>query len=224
MSHGYWTNDNVVELGPLRQQALFPALSRIESYWEGLRNGRLMPARGEVDPRGIADSLEYAFVLEKIAPGLGRLRLAGMHLGDLMAMEVRGMPLTAMFLPEARRELQKAQEAVLGQPAALRLTLAADSGLGRAPLTGQMLLLPLRDDYGAPTRVLGGLQTRGEIGRGPRRFRIRDIETKPLDTDPLTSPRPLDASRTAPVQPARPASPADARARYLRLIHVSDDN
>jgi hypothetical protein len=220
MSFGFLNTDNVVNLGPLRQQALFPALSRIESYWEGLRDGRPMPARSEVDPRGIADSLEYAFVLEKIAPGLGRLRLAGMHLGDLMAMEVRGMPLTAMFRPDARRELQKAQETVLGLPAAIRLTLVADGGLGSARLEGQMLLLPLRDDTGAPTRVLGGLQTRGEIGRGPRRFHIRDIETRPLATDPLTTPRPLNVSRNAPAH----SDKRDARAHHLRLVHVTDEH
>ena len=183
-------DDKIVSIGKLRAQTLYPALGRVEAYWEALRDGRAMPARAEVDPRGISDVLEYAFVLEKVAPGVARIRLAGMHLNDLMAMEVRGMPLTAMFLPEARRELQKVLEDVLESPAVVRLTLGSDKGFTRPALDGQMMLLPLRDAHGHATRILGVLETRGRIGRGPRRFMIRDIETKAIADDPLTRPRP----------------------------------
>jgi len=183
-------NTNVVSIGKMRARALFPALGRVEAYWEGLRDGRLMPARAEVDPRGIADVLEHAFILETVAPGIARIRLAGMKLNDLMAMEVRGMPITAMFLPEARRELQKVTEQVLETPAVVRLTLGSDTGFTRPPLDGQMMLLPLRDAHGNATRILGVLETRGRIGRGPRRFMIRDIETKVIANDPLTRARP----------------------------------
>lgn len=177
------TSDNVVEIGPARARVLFPALGKIEAYWEGLRDGRAMPARAEIDPRGIADVLEFAFVLERVAPGVARIRLAGMHLDDLMAMSVRGMPITAMFLPEARRELQQVIENVLESPAVVRLTLGSDKGFTRPSLDGQMMLLPLRDALGNATRILGVLETRGKIGRGPRRFMIRDIETKALPDD-----------------------------------------
>lgn len=195
---------NIVSIGSARARTLFPALGRVEAYWEGLRDGRLMPARAEVDPRGIADVLEYAFVLEEVAPGIARIRLAGMHLNDLMAMEVRGMPLTAMFLPEARRELQKVTQQVLGEPAVVRLTLGSDKGFTRPPLDGQMMLLPLRDAHGNATRILGVLETRGRIGRGPRRLMIRDIETKAIAHDPLTRQRP-DIGGFQRLREARPA-------------------
>ena len=199
-------SDKVVSIGPARARVLFPALGRVEAYWEGLRNGRSMPARAEVDPRGIADALEYAFVLERVAPGLARIRLAGMHLGDLMAMEVRGMPITAMFLPQARRELQRVTEEVMTTPAVVRLTLGSDKGFTRPALDGQMMLLPLRDAFGHVTRILGVLETRGKIGRGPRRFMIRDVETKVLEANPrpdlgafdrLPEPRPALTPVTA---------------------------
>ncbi|GKY88971.1 PAS domain-containing protein [Sinisalibacter aestuarii] len=217
MAHGYWKGDKVVEIAPLRRRALFPALGRVESYWEGLRDGRLMPMRSEVDPRGIADMLEYAFILERIAPGLARLRLAGMHLNDLMAMEVRGMPLTAMLLPDARREMQRVLEAVLDTPAATRLTLAGDTGFGRAPLEAQMILLPLRDDHGRASRILGALQSRGEIGRGPRRFAIRDVETKPLTGAVRATHPAADTPRPMP-QAAKQPAPG-----HLRLVHDATD-
>lgn len=217
MNNEYVSGDNVVSIAPARARNLFPALGRVESYWEALRDGRAMPTRAEVDPRGISDVLEYAFVLERIAPGLARIRLAGMHLNELMAMEVRGMPITAMFLPEARRELQRVLESVLESPAVVRLTLASDKGFSRPPLEAQMMLLPLRDAEGRVTRILGVLQANGHIGRGPRRFLIRDIETKALKDDPLTQPRPDLAdfadtpalhpvSTPAPTPRARPAA------------------
>ena len=66
---------------------------------------RAVPMRSDVDPRGIERSLEHAFILERIAPQMARFRLAGMHLTDLMGMEVRGMPTTALFAPAARAAL-----------------------------------------------------------------------------------------------------------------------
>ena len=183
-------SDNIVSLGDARAQTLFPALGRVEAYWEALRDGRAMPARAEIDPRGISSVLEHAFILELVAPGVARIRLAGMLMNDLMAMEVRGMPLTAMFLPEARRELQQVIDSVLETPAVVRLTLGSDTGFTRPPLEGQMMLLPLRDAHGNATRILGVLETRGRIGRGPRRFMIRDIETKAITTDPAHRARP----------------------------------
>lgn len=226
MTADYFQGDKIVSIQPMRSRTLFPALGAVETYWEGLRNGRLMPARGEIDPRGIAPALEFAFILEKIAPGLARIRLAGMHLNELMAMEVRGMPITAMFLPEARGEMQSVLETVLDTPAAVRLTLAGDRGLIRAPLDGQMILLPLRDETGVPARILGALQTRGEFGRGPRRFTIRDRETKPLLGDPLRAPRHAPAPSKKAHEMARQIArlndavqEADRAKGHLRLVY-----
>lgn len=213
----YLKGCKVVALGPRRREALFPAIGRVEAYWEGLRDGRVMPARAEVDPRGIADVLEFAFVLEKIAPGLARIRLAGMHLNELMAMEVRGMPVSALFHPEARREIQSVLENVMGEPSAVRLALHADRGFARPALDAQMILLPMRDEAGQPTRVLGALQARGDIRQGPRRFAIHDVETKPLIGDALTAPAfrapPRRFPMPAPGGRPRPTGPA------LRLVY-----
>ncbi len=41
----------------------YPAIAQVDAYWEALRNGRLMPERAEVDPRGLECALEYAFIL-----------------------------------------------------------------------------------------------------------------------------------------------------------------
>ena len=77
----------------------FAMLAEVRGYWEGLRKGSDLPRRDEIDPRGIVGALENTFLLERVAPGVARFRLAGMQLHDLMGMDVRGMPLTALIGP-----------------------------------------------------------------------------------------------------------------------------
>ncbi|WP_321363511.1 PAS domain-containing protein [uncultured Celeribacter sp.] len=180
----YVSGSNVVSLMPRRSEMHFPALKTVEAYWEGLRNGRPVPARSEVDPRGMQSALEFAFILERIAPGVARFRLAGMHLTDLMGMEVRGMPLTAMFVPESRAKLSEALEAVFETPQITVITLKAERGIGRGAMDAQLLLCPLKSDLGDVNRVLGCLQSKGEIGRQPRRFEVVDIQSRPLLGNP----------------------------------------
>ncbi|MGH1329478.1 MAG: PAS domain-containing protein [Paracoccaceae bacterium] len=162
----------------------YPAVAQVEAYWEGLRNGRAVPARSEIDPRGMNDALEYAFILERIAAGVARFRLAGMHLSDLMGMEVRGMPLTAMFTPESRVKISAAMEEVFEGPEIIQVSLRGERGMGRGALDAQLLLCPLKSDLGDVNRVLGCLQSRGDIGRQPRRFEVLEITRRPIIVDP----------------------------------------
>ena len=221
------SGSNIVSIGAKRAEAHFPSIARVDAYWEAIRNGRLMPSRSDVDPRGISDVLEFAFILEKVAPGVARLRLAGMHLTDIMGMEVRGMPVTAMFLPEARRELQGVLETLLDSPATARLALEAERGLTRPTLQAQMVLLPLKDEHGRPTRVLGALQTHGTIGRGPRRFRITGKQVDPILGDApsrFSMPAARAHTHTEASEEAKPFDGADnAGAPLLRLVHNADD-
>ncbi|MEC9102783.1 MAG: PAS domain-containing protein, partial [Pseudomonadota bacterium] len=87
----------VVNMTQFASSARFQPIKEVEAYWQAIRAGRLVPRRSDIDPRGIERALEFAFVAERIATGLGRLRIAGSHLTDLLGMEVRGMPLTAFF-------------------------------------------------------------------------------------------------------------------------------
>lgn len=175
-----------------------PSLSLVEAYWEGLRAGRLLPRRAEVDPRGIDRALEFAFILERIAPGMARFRLAGMHLNDLMGMEVRGMPLTSFFAPDARRTISDTLEHVFEEPATARLSLSAERGIGKPAMEAELLLLPLKSDLGDISRLLGCLVAKGDIGRTPRRFTVTDTRLIPLLRP--TTVDPIDVSNDPPNQ------------------------
>jgi len=171
---------NVINLSRFLSDTRFPAVTQIEAYWEGLRAGRLLPRRSEIDPRGIENALEYAFILERIAPGIARMRIAGSHLTDLMGMEVRGMPASTFFTPAGRNTFSEALEDVFDGPATATLDLIAERGIGKPAMEAKMLLLPLKSDLGDVSRVLGCLTTKGDVGRTPRRFEIQGINMRPL--------------------------------------------
>ena len=80
-------------------------LRQAEAYWTALRRGDDVPSRSQIDPRGLENILSNTFILERIAPGIARFRLAGSLVNEMAGMEVRGMPVTAFFTTEARKQL-----------------------------------------------------------------------------------------------------------------------
>ncbi|MBV1867419.1 MAG: PAS domain-containing protein [Marinosulfonomonas sp.] len=172
----------------------FPAIAQLEAYWLALRLGDEIPHRADVDPRGLEDVLEYAFVLERIAPGVARFRVAGSHLNDLMGMEVRGMPMSAMFEAGARKLLADTVESVVAGPRTARIRLTSKGSIGRAALSGGIYMAPLRDDQGFASRILGCLQTTGNPGHAPRRFEISSVIEQVSSVGkvcPLPTPAPV---------------------------------
>jgi hypothetical protein len=163
----------------LPDEAGFGQVQQVRAYWEGLRSDGTLPERRDVDPRGMEHALEHVFLLERVAPGVARFRLAGQHLANLMGMEARGMPLTTVFLPAARGAAESLLEEVFATPAVLELSLEAPRDHGGMRLEGRLLLLPLMDD-GLCGKALGCLVTQGEIGRRPRRFGIARQRTEAL--------------------------------------------
>jgi hypothetical protein len=177
----------------LRGPALeYPAVAAVHDYWDRLRAGRAMPGRSEVDPREISAALAHAFIAEIVAPGVARLRVAGSHLNELLGMEARGMPLSVYVTGETRHELAEAIRQV-AQSARAQLPLRSDPGIGKPALDGLLVLMPLRDRAGQPTRILGALETHGEIGRLPRRFRLTAPPTRLVDA---TAAHPVHMPRT----------------------------
>ena len=192
-------------------------LGELRGYWEGLRHGRAIPDRADVEPRGIRRSLDYAFILERIAPGAARFRLAGRHLVDLMGMEVRGMPLCAFLHTSSRGRLSDVLESVFRAPQIAEIALASPAGYGRPALEGRMLLLPLRSDLGDVTRALGCLVAEGRIGAAPRPVdRLSDIVSPVIPGARVLEPSPSRPGFAEPAPRWNGAPPADAGAPLPR--------
>lgn len=229
-SHKATTGQNVISMSGYKSETRFPQIKQIEAYWEGLRMGRMVPQRSEVDPRGIERALEYTFVLERIAPGLARFRLSGLHLNDLLGMEVRGMPFTSFFTPAARQTIMDTLEAVFDGPQTAELTLAGERSIGKPVLDAKLILLPLRSDLGEITRIMGCLVSSGPIGRAPRRFDVtgRKMKTltaghRPVPEAPKPTMSPLVAGFSEPVAPFATAcddvqDPSTGKRPNLRLV------
>ena len=156
----------------------FAAIREVRAYWDALRDDQDLPRRDQINPRGMAGALHQVFMVERIAPGMARFRLAGMEINDLMGMEVRGMPLSALFDPAARARLAEVLESVMTSRRIVELDLEADRSIGRPALQARLVLLPLKSAAGEADLILGCLACDGKIGRAPRRFVIaRALET-----------------------------------------------
>lgn len=200
-------------------------IARIERYWNEVRGNRLVPSRSEIDPRGLEGVLSNAFILERISVGLARFRIAGSHLSELTGLELRQMPVSALFKPTSREILSEAMASVFDDPAMVHMTIASPEGFGRGKLTGEMILMPLRSDLGDVDRILGGLALEGAPIRAPRRIEITGQHRKTLTgyADPERSQRPVPRPGSRPVTADLSLSDARFPARgHLRLV-VSND-
>ena len=188
----------------------FAAINQVDAYWEGLRNGRLMPERAEVDPRGMESALEFAFMLEHVAPGVARFRVAGRHLSDLLGMEVRGMPISSFIEPEGRAQFARALDKVVNTPQVADICLSSPRGIGRPAVTARLFLAPLATGGVALPRILGCLQSEGQIGRAPRRFGIDQVYMRRVVASATST-----APHVTPMAPqARPNEMAESSARF----------
>jgi hypothetical protein len=174
MDNSSKTQQNVVVMSDHQPHNGYAPLSLVEAYWDALRAGRGMPKRAEIDPRGIETALEFAFILERVAPGVARIRVAGRNIAKLVGIEPRGLPLTAVLPPDARAAMVYYIEAAFNGPSIVELPLEAPRAVGQPQLQGKIMLLPLRDDHGRVSRVLGVLVMSGRRGIGGRRFKICD--------------------------------------------------
>lgn len=150
-------------------------------YWSDLRGGRAAPYKSEVTARGVGRILaSNTFILENLADGARRFRLAGSGLHDIFGLELRGMSALAIIQQESRARMQSLMDDCLAAPAICVLTCRAEL-LGGDALTLEIFLAPLRSDFGQMNRILGaahvmdGAQT--PIECAPRRCSITDAKT-----------------------------------------------
>jgi hypothetical protein len=180
-------------------------IRQAEAYWSALKSGADVPFRSQIDPRGLENMLAFTFVLERLAPGVARFRLAGQHLSDLAGADLRGMPLTVFFSPDARPLVAAVLQQVFDGPGVAELALADSGRRSSQPGEARMILLPLRSASGETNRALGVLVAETSQANSPRRFDISATATRTVG-----SPRPDDR--------AAQARPIGAAASHLRLV------
>lgn len=191
---------NVVSLWQYQARQDLSPLAELRGYWNDLCCGRLVPMRSEIDPREISGALEYGFILERLQPGAVRFRLAGMHLSDLMGMEVCGMPLRSFISPSSRARFSALLERVFTKPEIHEYVMVSENSAG-SMLKARMVILPLRSENGLIDRAIGCLTTEGTVGLAPRRFRILETRVKNLSTGDETRELTSCPTRAHPKMP-----------------------
>jgi hypothetical protein len=213
-------SNNIFQLGQSRKVNENPIFAELLTHWEDLRAGRIAPERSEIDPRQIETALPYAFILERMTTGMttgnARFRIAGLRLCELMGMEIRAMPASAIFAPEARDAYGKLLAGLFETPEIIELRLTSDS----AGLTADMLLLPMAGRAGDITRILGCLVADKIPVTPPHRFVISDRKFTRIPCQSggiYTTPEP--AFLTGFAEPATEFLPPPRRRKpHLRLV------
>lgn len=150
-------------------------------YWSDLRGGRVAPYKSEVTARGIGRTLaSNTFILENLADGARRFRLAGSSLQDIFGLELRGMSAQAIMQQESRARLQSLMDECLAAPAVCVFICSAEMQGGTA-LPIEIVLAPLRSDFDQMNRILGAAHVLDDehlnIKSTPRRCHITDAKT-----------------------------------------------
>jgi hypothetical protein len=183
-------------------------LRQLESYWQSLRHAQTIPARNAIAPQAIDPILPYAFVLQRVAPRVARIRVAGRQIHDLLRMDARGMPLSVLFTADSRDRMADLIETAFTAPAILAVHLQTNAQVFRPALPATMLFLPLRDEQGVTSRLIGACVVEGATGPRPRRFDIVPGSQLRLDRLGLTL-----ASSVG-----EPAKRPDTKRPALRLV------
>jgi len=145
-------------------------LKHVERHWQSLRDGDDVPHRADLSPDELADSLAHCFTLERVAPSVARFRVAGRAVHEVLNMEPRGMPISALFTPLGRDMLAPLIYDVCEGPDIVEVPITAARGLGRHAMRGRLLLMPLKHDDHEVSRLFGALVVDHAAGRRQLRF------------------------------------------------------
>lgn len=192
MSEGSLMSEFLTTKGQEPQEGLAAdsMISRVCAYWTSLRENGDIPKRSAIDATALGAALPHVFIAELVTPRMAKLRICGHQIEDLQGLDMRGMPVAALFMNEAREHLGEALAQVsLG--ARVTLSLRAAGVTAQPEMTATLALLPLSDPAGGITRVMGVLERHGAIGHLPRRFTLASPQQRATQMQrPVAATRP----------------------------------
>lgn len=207
------TPGNVVAMNRFQSGQSLSPIRQVEAYWAALREGNDVPRRAQIDPRGLENVLGHTFMVERIAPGVARFRLAGQHLEQVIGLDVRGMPLTVLFTPAGRTLISAVLEHLFDAPSVAELTLQANASTNCKGCEARMILLPLRSDAGDINRALGAFIADATPGAGTQ----FDVIANRFHPTGDVRPQPSEKTEMSAGFAEGPA-PLGGRAPHLRLV------
>jgi hypothetical protein len=133
-----------------------PSSREFFAYWDDKRGDARAPDRSEIEPGAVRELLGDIFVLSYDAASGYPFRVAGTRVCALLGCDLKNRSFSALFMPEARREIEEIIAVVAEE------MLAAVAGITATAQDGssahlELLLLPFNARAHTPLSLTGSL-------------------------------------------------------------------
>ncbi|MDD7910535.1 MULTISPECIES: PAS domain-containing protein [Pseudovibrio] len=130
------------------------ATRTLYQYWDGIRDNRPAPERGDIHPAAIKSVLGDTFILEVKSPLSYKFRLAGTRLCSAFCKELKGRDFLNGWSNKDREAIAAVLSTIIKDRAAAVIGIQCEAAKGYK-LDMEMLLLPVHVRGEGCTRVLG---------------------------------------------------------------------
>ena len=131
-----------------------PSNREFFAYWDEKRGGARAPDRSEIEPGAVRELLGDIFVLSYDGAAGYPFRVAGTRLCALLGRDLKDRSFSALFAPDARREIEDIIAAVAEDMLAAVAGITATSEDG-SPAHLELLLLPFNARAHTPLSLTG---------------------------------------------------------------------
>ncbi|MEX0970227.1 MAG: PAS domain-containing protein [Paracoccaceae bacterium] len=131
------------------------SLETLYDLWNEIRAGRIAPSRADIETSAFSALTEIMFQLE-VQSDVVKIRNPGKILFKIAGSEPHGRPLVSLMSHDSRAQLVRAMKQVVERPAIAELVLHGQNSAG-AELQANLLMMPLRSDFGMMDRMLCGI-------------------------------------------------------------------
>lgn len=129
-------------------------LLRFARYWLERRRGRAMPDFADLDPTDLPWALPLIFVIARRADGVPYYRLVGEEMAQALGSSLVNKTAYDVFERGYAQTLDRRWRRCFDEPAACFVHSSHERRDG-VPLQARRVLLPLGEDSGAATRLIG---------------------------------------------------------------------
>jgi hypothetical protein len=133
-----------------------PSSREFFAYWDDKRGDARAPDRSEIEPGAVRELLGDIFVLSYDATSGYPFRVAGTRVCALLGCDLKNRSFSALFMPEARREIEEIIAVVAEEMLAAVAGITAMSEDGSSAHL-ELLLLPFNARAHTPLSLTGSL-------------------------------------------------------------------
>jgi hypothetical protein len=160
-------------------------LRKLFDYWRGLRRGRPMPSKNDIDPLDIGWALSRIYLMDYRPEDGFTYRLAGTEVSSVFGhSNLKGLNLRDVVNPERLALIESTWMRVVEERSVVSMSGMVYYGVDRVSV-GERLLLPLADEADGPvTGLLGMTVTKWITGEVPEEYKLAHVKAIPVSEIP----------------------------------------